>query len=155
MEEPKEVDNRFMEFSLGKEQFAIPILNVQEVIKVPEVSDIPKTPSYIIGIMNLRGKVITVLDLRKKLSITPHLEKKEEATIILSFEKLTLAVIVDSINRVVSIEAQDMQFIPELNTSIQLEYIKTVYHNETGPVLILDILKALDLSDYDIIEEKN
>ncbi len=75
------IENRFLCFSLGNEHYAIPLLTVKEVIAPPETTPVPQTPAYFKGIMNLRGQVISVIDLRTKLGIKP-LQSAENAVII-------------------------------------------------------------------------
>ena len=146
---------KYMEFSLGNEQFSIPLLKVVEVIKVPETTHIPRTPEYFNGIMNLRGKVLTIIDLRMKFKIVPNLEKEEEAVIILNIGELNLGIIVDSINRVVTKLPDELQTIPDLDSKVNLEYIEKIYHHASEPILILNISKALDLHDFEVIETQS
>ena len=74
--------NRFIEFSLGQEDYAIPLLMVREVISIPDTTPIPKAPKHFIGLMNLRGQVISIVDLRTKLTIKPREESSDSAVII-------------------------------------------------------------------------
>ena len=67
---------RYLSFSLGSEDYAIPLLSVKEVIAVPEITPIPFTPSHFLGIMNLRGQVISIIDLRSKLGIKTKRERR-------------------------------------------------------------------------------
>jgi purine-binding chemotaxis protein CheW len=89
--------NRFIEFSLGGEDYAIPLLMVREVISVPDTTPIPKAPVHFLGIMNLRGQVISIVDLRKKLKVDSR-KDKEEAVIIVDIGSMNIGVVVDSIN---------------------------------------------------------
>ena len=93
-------NERYIEFSLGEEKFAIALLEVKEVISCPETTPIPRSPSHFVGVMNLRGQVISIVDLRKKLSIQSTSEL-EEAVIILELDGANIGVIVDSINKVI------------------------------------------------------
>jgi purine-binding chemotaxis protein CheW len=86
--------NRYLSFSLGTEEYAIPLLAVKEVIAMPEFTSVPYTPSHFLGIMNLRGQVISVMDLRKKLGIKPG-STAETAVIICDLSPLCIGVVVD------------------------------------------------------------
>src|SRR5688500_4394511 len=99
--------NRYICFSLGDENFAIPLLAVREVIGVPEVTPIPQTPAYFLGIMNLRGLVISVMDLRTKLGIKPK-GGTEETVMILDLGNFNLGVLVDQVTQVVEVDEKTL-----------------------------------------------
>src|SRR4051812_20439300 len=107
---------RQLVFSLGAESFAIPLLSVKEVIAVPEVTPIPFAPAHFKGIMNLRGQVISIIDLRAKLGIKPRVGG-ETSVIICDLAPICLGVIVDSIDCVVAPESTQMSDRPELRES--------------------------------------
>jgi purine-binding chemotaxis protein CheW len=112
---------RFMEFNLGNESYAVELLKVKEVITLPEVTPIPKSPPFVCGLMNLRGIVLTVIDLRKKMGITPIEDKTHNAVIIFDLEDRLVGAIVDSIQKVVTIEQESIRPVPdENNQSIHL-----------------------------------
>ena len=118
--------SRFIEFSLGKEDYAIPLLMVREVISVPETTPIPKSPTHFLGIMNLRGQVISVVDLRKKLKVEAK-QDKEEAVIIVDIGGMNIGVVVDSINKVLAFSSDDVSEMPEVENQINTQYIFGVY----------------------------
>ena len=98
------IDNmRYLCFDLGNREFAIPLLSAKEVIGIPEVTAVPQSPSHFLGIMNLRGNVISVLDLRLKLSIKP-VTSEENTIIILDLGDYNLGVVVDRVNSVQTVE---------------------------------------------------
>lgn len=141
---------RFIHFSLGKEDYAIPLLRVREVIAPPEVTAIPQTPNYFLGIMNLRGQVITVLDLRTKLGIKP-LNGPEMAVIIADLGGLCVGIVVDSINSVLSPKADELREKPDLPAAKAAEYVTGVYRGQNKLVLLLDVVKVLSLEDHQSI----
>jgi purine-binding chemotaxis protein CheW len=146
MNEVGAMADRFLTFSLGTESFAIPLLQVKEVIALPEVTPVPQTPSYFLGIMNLRGQVITVLDLRTKLSIKPS-EHQETVVIICDLAPYSVGVVVDSVNSVLAATPDQIAPKPEL-TGSKVESITGVYQAEGKLVLMLDISMTLNLTDY-------
>ena len=107
-----EAGSRFLSFSLGAEEFAIPLLAVREVIAVPDLTPVPFTPAHVLGIMNLRGQVISVLDLRKKLEINPR-ENAEIAVIICDLGSLSLGILVDAVNSVLAPKEDEILPKPE------------------------------------------
>ncbi len=142
--------SRFIEFSLGKEDYAIPLLMVREVISVPDTTPIPKSPSHFLGIMNLRGQVISVVDLRKKLKIEV-VQNTEEAVIIVDIGGLNIGVVVDSINKVLAFSSEDVSEMPEVESQINTQYIYGVFKKEHSLTVLLDIAKVLDLKDIEAI----
>lgn len=137
---------RYLRFSLGVEEFAIPLLSVREVIAPPEVTPIPQTPNYFVGIMNLRGQVITVLDLRTKLGIKP-LDGAEKSVIIVDLGALCIGVTVDSVNAVLSPKSDEISGRPDLPQNKSSQYISGVYRSDKGLVLMLDISRVLNAED--------
>lgn len=142
--------SRFIEFSLGKEDYAIPLLMVREVISVPETTPIPKSPVHFLGIMNLRGQVISVVDLRKKMKVEPS-KNIEEAVIIVDIGGMNIGVVVDSINKVLAFSASDVSDVPEVEQQVNANFILGVYKKEKSLTVLLDIAKVLDLKDLDAI----
>jgi purine-binding chemotaxis protein CheW len=139
--------SRFIEFSLGKEDYAIPLLMVREVISVPDTTPIPKSPPHFLGIMNLRGQVISVVDLRKKLKVEAK-QDKEEAVIIVDIGGMNIGVVVDSINKVLAFSSDEVSEMPEVENQINTNYIFGVYRKENSLTVLLDIAKVLDLKEF-------
>jgi purine-binding chemotaxis protein CheW len=142
--------SRFIEFSLGKEDYAIPLLMVREVISVPDTTPIPKSPTHFLGIMNLRGQVISVVDLRKKLKVDAK-QDKEEAVIIVDIGGMNIGVVVDSINKVLAFSSDEVSEMPEVEHQVNTHYIFGVYKKENSLTVLLDIAKVLDLKDMEAI----
>ena len=144
---------RFIEFSLGSEDYAIPLLMVREVISIPETTPIPKAPKHFVGLMNLRGQVISIVDLRTKLSISTNTEHAESAVIIVDFNGINIGIIVDSINKVLAFSRGEIQEMPEVNSQVKSDYILGVFKKDEGLAVLLDIAKCLDVKDYNILQE--
>lgn len=142
-----DTSERYLAFLLGKEQYAIPLLQVKEVIEMTEPTPIPQTPSYFKGVINLRGQVISVLDLRSKLQLSNIENGPKTAIIILDLEpSLCLGVIVDRINSVLAFHSEDVSPAPE-NLSTKDQYLTGVARRENKMTLILDIRAALSLQE--------
>jgi purine-binding chemotaxis protein CheW len=142
--------NRYLEFCIGSQDYAIPLLMVREVISVPETTPIPKAPPHFLGIMNLRGQVISVVDMRKKLKIVAKAEK-EEAVIIVDIGGLNIGVVVDSINKVLAFSQDEVCEMPEVDQQINTQYIIGVFKKESSLTVLLDIAKVLDLHDMSAV----
>lgn len=103
---------RYLEFNLGKESYAVGLLKVKEVITLPEVTPIPKSPAHVCGLINLRGLVLTVIDLRVKLGIKPNPES-QTAVIIFDLEERMVGVVVDSIQKVLTVPKDCVKPVPD------------------------------------------
>lgn len=143
---------RFIEFSLGEEDYAIPLLMVKEVISIPETTPIPKAPKHFIGLMNLRGQVISIVDLRTKLNIKPNAEENDSAIIIVDFNNVNVGIVVDAINKVLAFSKSELQEMPELQSQVKADYILGIYKKEEGLTVLLDIAKCLDIKDLTIVQ---
>lgn len=137
---------RYLCFGLGSEEFAIPLLSVKEVIGLPEITSVPQTPAHFLGVMNLRGSVISVMDLRLKLGIKSA-SQQETTVIILDLGDYQLGVVVDRVNAVLPLTAEQIGPKPVVESSKSTEYITGVFRKEERLVLLLDIAKALVVED--------
>ena len=146
-------ESRFLSFSLGSEEFAIPLLAVKEVIAVPDLTPMPRSPAHFLGIMNLRGLVIPVIDLGAKLEIKNTKTSTETAVIICDLEPYHLGIKVDSINSVVTPAPGDISVNPEAPGSRRRDFISSVYRREKTMVLLLNIGKVLDSLDQQSLEQ--
>jgi purine-binding chemotaxis protein CheW len=145
---------RFLCFSLGVEEYAIQLLAVKEVIGMPEITPVPQTPPYFLGIMNLRGAVISVMDLRHKLGIKPG-SSDETTVIILDLGDYCLGIVVDCVNSVLSLSMDDIAKKPVLESGKSTDYVTGVYRKEDRLVLLLDIAKALSIEDRSALNKKS
>lgn len=146
-----EVGERFLCFSLGQEEFAMPLLKVREVIAMPDVTPVPHTPSYFIGIMNLRGQVISVLDLRKKLGIKFG-AGAETSVIISDLGHMSLGLVVDSVNSVLAPQPGEVSPTPEIHSQMNANYLTGVYRKDKRLILFLDVGRALDVDDHKALQ---
>ncbi|MFN8369272.1 MAG: chemotaxis protein CheW [Bacteriovoracaceae bacterium] len=152
--ESKTTNERYLQFSLGKETYAIQLLAVKEVIPPPDTTPLPNSPSYYIGIMNLRGQIISIIDLRKKLNIVPQKEHLEEAVIIVQVGTVGIGLIVDSINKVLNIASNSISEVPEVSSQVNAKYIEGVYQEEKNLTILLDIESILNLNEIKNIQNK-
>ncbi|MEK6626681.1 MAG: chemotaxis protein CheW [Bdellovibrionota bacterium] len=143
-------EQRFLTFSLGVEEYAIPLLSVREVIAVPEITPMPFTPTYFLGLMNLRGQVISVIDLRQKLGVKAQ-TSSENAVIICELNAGHLGILIDSVNAVITPSSESISAPPEIQGSLNLECVAGVFRNQEKLqeklILIIDIEKTLSGDD--------
>ncbi len=147
-------EGSYLCFSLGKEKFAMPLLQVKEVIANAETTNIPQAPPYFRGIINLRGQVISVLDLRSKLKIGKAESTPETTIVILDIGEHSLGAIVDSVDSVASFEADEISAPPSHDSSAKIDFIVGVAKREKDLVLIIDIKKALNTDDMKAVRSQ-
>lgn len=154
-----ENDQRYIAFSLGSEQYAIPLLQAKEFIGVTEPTPVPQTPDYFKGIINLRGQVISVIDLRSKLRLSKSETKpgnsNESSIIILDLKDLYLGMIVDSINSVLALTDDELGPPPTIEHSEHGRYIIGVARKDNKLTLILDIKALLNVQDFEVIKNNS
>lgn len=143
---------RYLCFNLGKEEYSIPLLSIKEVIGMPDITSIPQSPPHFLGIMNLRGQVISVMDLRQKLSIKPT-QSEETSVIILDFGEFNLGVVVDKVNSVLMLNKEDIHEKPVIEQNKAHDYVLGVFRKENQLILLLDIAKALSVDDRKIVNK--
>ncbi|MFZ4402585.1 MAG: chemotaxis protein CheW [Pseudobdellovibrionaceae bacterium] len=139
-------ESRFLSFHLGNEKYAIPLLSVKEVLALPEFTPIPHTPSHFVGIMNIRGQVISAIDLRVKFGIKPQ-TTEETCVIIIDLHGQYLGVIIDSVDSVIAPKENELSEKPYIEGQKGSEYVTGVYRKDKELTLILDIYKTLNAED--------
>ncbi|MBL7554726.1 MAG: purine-binding chemotaxis protein CheW [Bdellovibrionaceae bacterium] len=145
---------RYLAFLLGKEQYAIPLLQVKEVIEMSEPMPIPQTPHYFKGIINLRGQVISVLDLKTKLQLPKTEYGPKTAIVILDIEPhIYLGVVVDRINSVLAFPHEDISAAPSTLADNKQAFLTGVARRDNKMTLILDIRSALNIQDIQILKQ--
>jgi purine-binding chemotaxis protein CheW len=142
--------NRYLCFTLGLEEYAVPLTCVKEVIALPEVTPVPQTAVYFKGIMNLRGQVISIIDLRVKLGIKAII-KDENVVIICDLQGSSIGVIVDSVNRVIHPEEKDISSKPEVQGQKNVDYLMGVVRKDQQLILLIDLAKSLSFADQQTI----
>jgi purine-binding chemotaxis protein CheW len=139
---------RYLCFSLDQKKFAIPLLDVKEVIGNIGTTTIPQAPEYFKGIINLRGQMISIIDLKAKLKIGKGAANSESTIIILDLPPLSIGVIVDSADCVAAYTEGDLNHTPDLDPAIQADFITGVASKDSSLTLILDLKAALNAEDY-------
>jgi len=128
---------RFLEFKLAEESYAVEILKIREVITLPALTEIPNAPPHVCGLMNLRGLILTVIDLRKKMKITENSQKEKEENAVIVFElgDRQVGAIVDSIEKVLNVSSDSIHPIPEESQHKDSVHFKGVIKTEDRLVL--------------------
>lgn len=143
-------------FQLGMEQYGINIMDVEGIVKVEEIREIPNAPSYVEGIFNLRGEIIPVINLHRRFQIRKaQLSEEDELLsgfIIVNIDGMQLAIIIDKVSRVVSINVAEVQPPPQMISGIGAEYIQGVVNREDHYLIILDIRRLFNVRELQQLE---
>ena len=141
-------DHRLLSFTLGEERFAIPLISVREVIGVPDFTTLPFAPKYVLGVINIRGQIITVIDLRMRLNMVINGRTPETALIVCETGAIRVAFLVDSINQVINPAPEDLQEKPEVENSYRSKYINLIYRKDKNIILLIDTAKILSVESF-------
>ncbi|MCD6162796.1 MAG: chemotaxis protein CheW [candidate division Zixibacteria bacterium] len=138
-------------FSLGREEFGINILKVQEINRMVEITKVPQTEHYVEGIINLRGKVIPILDLRKKFGMPEREYDNQTRILVVDITKETVGLVVDSVSEVLRVPSDSLEKAPKLTTGgkggyASAEYIKSVAKLDNRLLIYLDLEKIVSSS---------
>jgi purine-binding chemotaxis protein CheW len=142
---------RFLGFRLYQDDYAVPLLRVKEVIALPDMTPVPQTPSYFLGIMNLRGQIISVVDLRLKLNLKAE-NSEETCVIICDLSPLCLGVVVSSVTNVFAVASEEIGHPVEIADAAKMEYVMGVANIDKKMVVIIDIAVALGVEDQIAVE---
>lgn len=144
---------QLVSFMIGSEEFAINILSVQEINRMLQITKVPNAPAFVSGVVNLRGKVIPVIDLRTKLGLPIKEFDKNTRIVVVEVKDKTVGFIVDAVKEVLRIPTNITEPPPELVTGINSEFIMAVGKLEDRLITLIDIEKVLSNSDTKTLAE--
>ena len=134
-----------MTFFLAQEEYGIEILKVQEIIGLMGITPVPRTPHYIRGVINLRGKVITVVDLRLKFGMESVEKTDKTCIIVVQTQGVQMGIVVDKVSEVLAIAGKDIDDAPSFGAEVNTDYILGVGKSQGKVKLLLDIDKVLSI----------
>ena len=141
-------------FILGNEKYGLEILAVRELISYPEgLTQIPGMPDFIVGMFNLRGLVIPVMDLRKKFRMPSEELHEYSVIIIVQVEEKNIGLIVDSVADVIFVKEEDIQETTEMAVQVDTKFIKGVAKTKDEMVILMDIDHLLSKSQFESLTE--
>jgi purine-binding chemotaxis protein CheW len=144
MEEDTQKD-RYLTFSLDKENYGIDVSYVTEIIGIQAITEVPELPAYVRGIINLRGKIIPVMDVRLRFKKELRDYNDRTCIIIVDIRELPIGLIVDSVSEVISIPEQDVVDPPQINQGYGNRYIKKIGKVGSDVKLLLDCDRLLNV----------
>ncbi len=142
-------DTLLIKFLINNDRFGVNIANIREIIEIPKITSVPRTPDYFVGIVNLRGEIISVIDIRTRFGLEQKEYDELSRIAILFFKNGYIGMIVDDVNEVVHVASQEIQPTPALLKNIDTKYLKGVVrtlNDET--ILLLNIEEILDVNEF-------
>lgn len=146
-------EGKFLTFTLGKEEYGIEIRNVTEIIGIQSITDLPDTPSFVKGVINLRGKVIPVLDVRLRFALEEKGYDDRTCIVVVNIRNMTVGLIVDTVSEVMDIPDKDIEAPPKVNSSQGARYIQGLGKVGNDVKILLDTHKLLFGDEADQITE--
>ncbi len=140
-------------FKIGNEDYGIEILKVQEIMKLPKITELPKTVEYIMGVIDLRGKVLPVIALGKRFEIEEAAKYKSEKAIVVSIKGREVALAIDSVSSVARVDSKDIEPPPPIVKGISGRYIVGIAKINDEFVVILDIDQIFSPDEMKAIEK--
>jgi len=138
---------KYLTFALGQEEYGIGILQIKEIVGMMPITALPQTPSFIKGVINLRGRVIPITDLRMKFSLDTADYTERTCIIVVEIHNnsrsLTMGLVVDAVSEVANIKGEDIEKTPSFGTALQTEYIQGMAKMAGGVKILLDIDRVL------------
>jgi purine-binding chemotaxis protein CheW len=142
-------------FKMGNEEFGIDILNVKEINRMVKITKVPNAPVYVEGIINLRGKVIPVIDVRTKLGMPKKDPDNDTRIVVVDVDGRTVGFLVDSVSEVLRIPKNVIEAPPEITTGVNSEYITAVGKLDDRLLTLIDLNKILAKEEKRIVESMN
>ena len=150
--------NRFLTFFVDEEQYGIDISKIKEIIAPIEITHIPKTPDFLKGVINLRGSIIPVVDIRLKFDMAARDMDMDTAIIIYEIDKVSIGFIVDRVEDVLTLDKSNISEAPRFGSSIDTSFIDNIAEVDNDVIMLLNleqIFEAEELLDISKLERED
>lgn len=137
----------YLSFTLGAEQYGVDILKVQEIRGYDQVTRVPDAPDYIKGVINLRGTIVPVIDLRLKLRLDDARYDAFTVMIVLNVEQRVVGIVVDSVSDVIELSSEQIRPTPEFGAAVDTRFINGIGTQDERMLILLDIETLLDTAE--------
>jgi len=142
---------KYLTFMIDKEEFAIEILTVNQIIHLQKITVVPNTPEFVRGIINLRGTIIPIIDLRRKLAMNMCADTVHSCIVVIQLEgetgKVDMGIVIDEVKEVIEIQAEDIDPTPEFGTGTDVPFLMGVAKTGKNVKMLLDIGKVLSAEE--------
>ncbi len=149
--------NQYLTFILENETYAFNVLKIKEVLELPKITKMPKTPKFMSGVINLRGGVVPVIDLRMKFDM-PHVERTIDSSIIIvevnyEDEIVLIGALVDAVRAVIRLTNEEIELPPKVGMNLDVRLIEAIGKSNNNFVIILDIDKLFSSEELTFAKE--
>lgn len=144
---------QLVSFNIGEEEFGVDILKVQEINRMVEVTRVPNTPEYIDGVINLRGKVIPIIDLRRRFGMDRKDKDKNTRIVVVELNGKVLGFVVDAVSEVLRIQKSVTEPPPPIIAGIKAEYITAIGKLENRLLILLDLERVLTTEEHEELKK--
>ena len=152
-----EREGKYLTFSLAEEEYGIGILKIKEIIGMMPITTVPQTPEFVKGVINLRGKVIPVIDLRLRFGIGEIDYTERTCIIVVEIDgqagTVLIGIVVDSVSEVLNVKGEEIEDTPTFGTKLDTEYILGMAKMEGGVKILLDIDRVLNTEEVGMLEQ--
>ncbi|MBF8983072.1 chemotaxis protein CheW [Lutibacter sp. B2] len=138
------LDHQYVLFTLEKEYYGIDILNVQTIERVTEITRVPQAPEHVEGVINLRGEIIPVINLRTRLNLSRKEIDEDSRIIIVSKDEIITGILVDSSYEVLKLEDDSIENAPDIYNSVDKNYIEAIGKNDDRIIILLNLKKVIE-----------
>lgn len=139
---------QWVTFRLDNETYGINVMQVQEVLRVTEIAPVPGSPDYVLGIINLRGNVVTVIDTRKRFGLMPRDMDDSTRIVIIEVNKQVVGILVDSVAEVVDLRASEIETAPNVGNDDSAKFIQGVSSRKDELLILVDLNKFLSTEEW-------
>ena len=158
MEESSTVNSKqYVTFCLAEELFGVEVNRTREILSVISVTSVPQTPDYMLGVINLRGQVVPVIDMRLKLGLSATAETQDTCIIVVEVlvdgEPIVVGALADAVREVLEIKSDDIEPPPRLGTRLKTEFIKGMGKIDEEFLILLDIDKIFNSDELALVQE--
>lgn len=140
---------QWVTFRLDNEKYGIRVMQVQEVLRITEIAPVPGAPDYVLGIINLRGNVVTVIDSRKRFGLSETEADDSTRIVIIEADKHVVGILVDSVAEVVDLRASEIDAAPNVGNDESSKYIQGVSSKDKELLILVDVNKLLSEEEWD------
>jgi len=140
---------QWVTFKLENETYGVNVMQVQEVLRYSDIAPVPGAPSYVLGIINLRGSVVTVIDTRSRFGLQSADITDSTRVVIIESDKQVIGILVDSVAEVVYMKASEIELAPNVGTDESAKFIKGVCNRENELLILVDLDKLLSDEEWD------
>ncbi|HEY8343688.1 MAG TPA: chemotaxis protein CheW [Bacillota bacterium] len=148
-----ENEEQLVVFNVGDEEFGVNVLNVEEIIRYTKPKKIPHVPRFIEGVIDFRGEVIPVLNMRSRFGIAANSSKEFDVIIVVEYSDRTLGMIVDGVSDILNLPKEKIQSTPSLNAQEKTRYLKAMGKLNDRLILILDLEKIFTIHEEEALDE--